>query len=227
LAARNILVGEGETCKISDFGLSRETEENVYNVKTGGKIPVRWTPPEAIHYRKFSEKSDVWSFGVLLWEVMSYGSQPYAEWGNQQVLREVDKGYRLPCPQDCPDCIYYVMMKCWDKDDKSRPKFAEIKEELEDLYKNDFVGRSKPPRKREPVKGPLEYTSIKEWLEGLKMEQYIDNFMDAGLSLKECCDLSQDDLATIGIMVPGHQNKIMTSLNAHNKQNSVANGSAE
>ena len=87
--------------------------------------------------------------------------------------------------------------------------------------------RSKPPRKREPVKGPLEYTSIKEWLEGLKMEQYIDNFTDAGLSLKECCDLSQDDLATIGIMVPGHQNKIMTSLNVHNKQNSVANGSAE
>ena len=60
---------------------------------------MRWTPPEAIHFRKFSEKSDVWSFGVLLWEVMSFGAQPYADWGNQQVLREVDKGYRLPCPE--------------------------------------------------------------------------------------------------------------------------------
>ena len=121
-----MLVDSAEVCKISDFGLSRETEENVYNVKTvsyvrtnmshhtkcgcmyrcihasldmhahthtqhahslhiislsqGGKIPVRWTPPEAIHFRKFSEKSDVWSFGVLLWEVMSYGAQPYADW---------------------------------------------------------------------------------------------------------------------------------------------------
>lgn len=60
---------------------------------------MRWTPPEAIHYRKFSEKSDVWSFGVLLWEVLSFGAQPYADWGNQQVLREVDKGYRMPCPE--------------------------------------------------------------------------------------------------------------------------------
>ena len=71
----------------------------IISLSQGGKIPVRWTPPEAIHFRKFSEKSDVWSFGVLLWEVMSYGAQPYADWGNQQVLREVDKGYRLPCPE--------------------------------------------------------------------------------------------------------------------------------
>ena len=65
----------------------------------GGKIPVRWTPPEAIHCRKFSEKSDVRSFRVLLWEEKNYSSQPYADWGNQQVLREVDKEYTLPYPQ--------------------------------------------------------------------------------------------------------------------------------
>ena len=105
------------------------------------------------------------------------------------------------------------MLKWWDKESLKRPKFAEIKEELVDLLKNNFEGRTKPPRpKRATVKGPLEYTSIHEWLSMLKMEQYLTNFQNAGLTLEDCCDLSEDTLEELGVTVAGHCNKIMNSV---------------
>lgn len=87
-------------CKIADFGLSREIEsrtEGTYTTK-GGKIPVRWTAPEAIAFRKFTTASDVWSFGIVCWEVMSYGERPYWNWSNQDVIKSIEKAYRLPAP---------------------------------------------------------------------------------------------------------------------------------
>lgn len=101
LAARNILVDKDLKCKVADFGLSREIEgtntEGVYWTK-GGKIPVRWTAPEAITHTKFTCSSDVWSFGVVMWEVMSYGERPYWNWSNTDVIKAVDKGFRLFIP---------------------------------------------------------------------------------------------------------------------------------
>uniref|UniRef100_A0A2C9JX64 Protein kinase domain-containing protein n=1 Tax=Biomphalaria glabrata TaxID=6526 RepID=A0A2C9JX64_BIOGL len=101
LAARNILVNENLVCKVADFGLSREIEsdttEGAYTT-TGGKIPVRWTAPEAIAFRKFTSASDVWSYGVVMWEIVSYGERPYYNWSNQDVIKAVEKGYRLPPP---------------------------------------------------------------------------------------------------------------------------------
>ncbi|XP_064820262.1 ephrin type-A receptor 4a-like, partial [Oncorhynchus masou masou] len=106
LAARNILVDEGLVCKVSDFGLSRVLEDHpepAYNTM-GDKVPVRWTAPEAITYRKFSSASDVWSYGIVMWEVMSYGERPYWEMSNQDddVILSIEERYRLSVPMDCP-----------------------------------------------------------------------------------------------------------------------------
>ncbi|GJQ80538.1 hypothetical protein Trydic_g10090, partial [Trypoxylus dichotomus] len=94
LAARNVLVNSQLVCKIADFGLSREIEsatEGAYTTR-GGKIPVRWTAPEAIAFRKFTSASDVWSMGIVCWEVMSYGERPYWNWSNQDVIKSIEKG---------------------------------------------------------------------------------------------------------------------------------------
>ncbi|EDO33735.1 predicted protein, partial [Nematostella vectensis] len=102
----------------------------------GGKIPVRWTAPEAIRYRKFSSASDVWSYGILLWEIMSFGERPYWTWDNFQVMDRVEGGYRLPAPMKCPKVIHNLMLDCWDKEKTSRPKFADIVRRLDEVIRS-------------------------------------------------------------------------------------------
>uniref|UniRef100_I3J8H6 receptor protein-tyrosine kinase n=1 Tax=Oreochromis niloticus TaxID=8128 RepID=I3J8H6_ORENI len=128
LAARNILVNSNLVCKVSDFGLSRVLEDDPEAAYTtrGGKIPIRWTAPEAIAYRKFTSASDVWSYGIVMWEVMSYGERPYWEMSNQDVIKAVEESYRLPGPMDCPEALYHLMMDCWQRERSNRPKFDEI-----------------------------------------------------------------------------------------------------
>lgn len=134
LAARNVLVNAQLVCKIADFGLSREIENacDAYTTR-GGKIPVRWTAPEAIAFRKFTSTSDVWSYGVVLWEVMSYGERPYWNWSNQDVIKSIEKGYRLPAPMDCPEALYQLMLDCWQKQRTHRPTFASVVLTLDNL----------------------------------------------------------------------------------------------
>lgn len=101
----------------------------------GGKIPVRWTAPEAIAFRKFTSASDVWSFGIVVWEVMSYGERPYWNWSNQDVIKSIEKGYRLPAPMDCPETIYQLMLDCWQKERTHRPVFLSIVKTLDKLIR--------------------------------------------------------------------------------------------
>uniref|UniRef100_A0A3Q3GUU2 receptor protein-tyrosine kinase n=1 Tax=Labrus bergylta TaxID=56723 RepID=A0A3Q3GUU2_9LABR len=138
LAARNILVNSNLVCKVSDFGLSRVLEDDPEAAYTtrGGKIPIRWTAPEAIAYRKFTSASDAWSYGIVLWEVMSYGERPYWEMSNQDVIKAVDEGYRLPPPMDCPATLYQLMLDCWQKERNNRPKFEQIVSILDKLIRN-------------------------------------------------------------------------------------------
>ncbi|XP_065900392.1 uncharacterized protein [Dysidea avara] len=126
LAARNILVSESVTCKIADFGMSRDLLDENYYVTSGGKIPVKWTAPEAIHYRKYSGQSDVWSYGIVLYEIWSLGCEPYEWLTIVETVEKVDTGYRLPPPPGCPRAIYRVMIKCWNPEPKSRPQFGQI-----------------------------------------------------------------------------------------------------
>ncbi|XP_044594161.1 tyrosine-protein kinase transmembrane receptor Ror isoform X1 [Cotesia glomerata] len=137
LAARNCLVGENLTVKISDFGLSRDIySSDYYRVQSKSLLPVRWMPPESILYGKFTTESDVWSFGVVLWEIYSYGLQPYYGYNNQEVIDMIRSRQLLPCPEDCPTMIYSLMIECWHEVANRRPQFPEIHHRLHNWYVN-------------------------------------------------------------------------------------------
>ncbi|XP_041043965.1 tyrosine-protein kinase SRK2 [Carcharodon carcharias] len=141
LAARNVLVGENNICKIADFGLARvfiTDDENVYEAREGTRFPVKWTAPEAIHSNKFSIKSDVWSFGILLYEIITFGKMPYPGMTNYQVIQELGKGYRMPCPSECPPALYEIMLDCWKDKDFERPTFETLQWKLEDFFETDL-----------------------------------------------------------------------------------------
>ncbi|XP_071625867.1 tyrosine-protein kinase transmembrane receptor Ror isoform X1 [Temnothorax longispinosus] len=148
LAARNCLVGDNLTVKISDFGLSRDIySSDYYRVQSKSLLPVRWMPPESILYGKFTTESDVWSFGVVLWEIYSYGLQPYYGYNNQEVIDMIRSRQLLPCPEDCPTMIYSLMIECWHEVANRRPQFPEIHHRLHNWYINqtylsDFCNES-------------------------------------------------------------------------------------
>ncbi|XP_071767125.1 tyrosine-protein kinase Fer isoform X2 [Centroberyx gerrardi] len=135
LAARNCLVGDGSVLKISDFGMSRQEDDGVYSSSGLKQIPIKWTAPEALNYGRYSSESDVWSYGILLWETFSLGVCPYPGMTNQQAREQVEKGYRMACPQRCPDEVYKVMQRCWQYNPEERPKFADLQRDLATIKK--------------------------------------------------------------------------------------------
>ncbi|XP_033120717.1 tyrosine-protein kinase CSK-like [Anneissia japonica] len=122
LAARNILISEEDVAKVSDFGLARDVNLNT----EVGKIPIKWTAPEALRKNNFSVKSDVWSYGILLWELYSYGRVPYPRVPLAEVLTHVEKGYRMEAPEGCPEFIYRIMRETWELNPQKRPSFKTI-----------------------------------------------------------------------------------------------------
>ncbi|XP_075729862.1 tyrosine-protein kinase Src42A isoform X2 [Rhipicephalus microplus] len=136
LAARNILVGDANVVKIADFGLARLIKggQDEYEARVGARFPIKWTAPEAANYSKFSIKSDVWSFGILLTELVTYGRIPYPGMTNAEVLHQVEHGYRMPCPPGCPPALYEIMLETWHKDPMKRPTFETLQWKLEDFF---------------------------------------------------------------------------------------------
>ena len=134
LAARNILVSEGNICKVADFGLARLISDNEYTAREGAKFPIKWTAPEAALYGRFTIKSDIWSFGVLLTELVTRGRIPYPGMTNAEVLKAVENGYRMPCPYQCPEPLYNIMLHCWMPEPEERPTFEFLKFRLEDFF---------------------------------------------------------------------------------------------
>ena len=133
LSARNVLVGEGNVCKVADFGLAQHIQGDIYNAPEGAKLPIKWTAPEAILYNCFSIKSDVWSFGVTMYEVVTKGRFPYPGMTNTETSEQVLKGYRMPKPDGCPDALYEIILSCWKDEAKSRPTFDSLKSALQNL----------------------------------------------------------------------------------------------
>ncbi|XP_024134478.1 ephrin type-B receptor 3 isoform X3 [Oryzias melastigma] len=239
LAARNILVNSNLVCKVSDFGLSRFLEDDptdptytssLYFMLTysfaypqGGKIPIRWTAPEAIAYRKFTSASDVWSYGIVMWEVMSYGERPYWDMSNQDVINAVEQDYRLPPPMECPTALHQLMLDCWVKERNLRPKFTQIVATLDKLIRNaaslkvvtnstQSTGVSQPLLDR-CVPDYTTFTTVGDWLDAIKMSRYRDNFVNAGFaSFDLVAQMTAEDLLRIGVTLAGHQKKILGSI---------------
>uniref|UniRef100_W5LC30 receptor protein-tyrosine kinase n=1 Tax=Astyanax mexicanus TaxID=7994 RepID=W5LC30_ASTMX len=225
LAARNILVNSNLVCKVSDFGLSRVLEDDPEAAYTtrGGKIPIRWTAPEAIAYRKFTSASDVWSYGIVLWEVMSYGERPYWEMSNQDVIKAVDEGYRLPPPMDCPAALYQLMLDCWQKDRNNRPKFEQIVSILDKLIRNPSSLKITANTASRPVNLLLDRNStdmtsfgtMGDWLETVRTLPCKEAF--SGVSYSSCDTLpktSAEDFKKVGVTIVGPQKKIVSSIKA-------------
>ncbi|KFP21242.1 Proto-oncogene tyrosine-protein kinase ROS [Egretta garzetta] len=140
LAARNCLVSEKEyetssrVVKIGDFGLARDIYKNDYYRKRGeGLLPVRWMAPESLIDGVFTNRSDVWAFGVLVWETLTLGQQPYPGFSNTEVLHHVRSGGRLESPNNCPDDLCHLMARCWAQEPHNRPTFSHIQDKLQEI----------------------------------------------------------------------------------------------
>nr|XP_027203646.1 probable serine/threonine-protein kinase tsuA [Dermatophagoides pteronyssinus] len=142
LAARNCLVGEDYQVKVADFGLARLMGDDTYTARAGAKFPIKWTAPEGLAYNKFTTKSDVWAFGVLLWEIATYGMAPYPGIELSDVYHKLENGYRMQCPDGCPQPIYDLMKKCWNWEPTHRPTFEYLYRTLFAMYQTCASGYS-------------------------------------------------------------------------------------
>ncbi|XP_026162641.1 ephrin type-A receptor 2a [Mastacembelus armatus] len=223
LAARNVLVNSNLECKVSDFGLSRVLEDDAEGTYTtrGGKIPIRWTAPEAIAYRKFTSASDVWSFGIVMWEVMAFGERPYWDMSNHEVMKAINEAFRLPAPMDCPSAIYQLMLQCWQHDRATRPRFSDIVNILDKLLRSpeslktiaDFDPRVSIRLPSTSGSDGTMFRSVPEWLESIKMSQYNESFARAGIvTMEQVLALRHEDIRNIGVRLPGHMKRIAYSI---------------
>ncbi|CAM4601339.1 unnamed protein product [Leuciscus chuanchicus] len=176
LAARNVLVKSPNHIKITDFGLARllDADEKEYNAD-GGKMPIKWMALECIHYRKFTHQSDVWSYGVTIWELMTFGGKPYDGIPTREIPDLLEKGERLPQPPICTIDVYMVMVKCWMIDADSRPRFKELAAE--------FCRMARDPQRYLVIQGDdrmkLPSPNDSKFFQSLLDEEELEDLMDA------------------------------------------------
>ncbi|XP_061481850.1 protein-tyrosine kinase 2-beta isoform X2 [Rhineura floridana] len=159
IAVRNVLVSSPECVKLGDFGLSRYIEDDEYYKASVTRLPIKWMAPESINFRRFTSASDVWMFAVCMWEILSFGKQPFFWLENKDVIGVLEKGDRLPKPDACPPILYALMTRCWDYDPSDRPKFKELVCSLSDIYQmekeiareQERNNRHRPPKIMEPT----------------------------------------------------------------------------
>ncbi|XP_021482670.1 ephrin type-A receptor 10 isoform X2 [Meriones unguiculatus] len=223
LAARRVLVSSGLVCKISGFGRGpRDRAEAVYTTMSG-RSPALWAAPETLQFGHFSSASDVWSFGIVMWEVMAFGERPYWDMSGQDVIKAVEDGFRLPPPRNCPSLLHRLMLDCWQKDPGERPRFSQIHSILSKM------GQEPEPPKcaaatclRPPT--PLadrtfsafpSFGSVGAWLEALDLCRYKDNFSAAGYgSLEAVAEMTAQDLGNLGISSTEHREALLSGISA-------------
>ncbi|XP_043394971.1 focal adhesion kinase 1 isoform X7 [Chelonia mydas] len=137
IAARNVLVSSTDCVKLGDFGLSRYMEDSTYYKASKGKLPIKWMAPESINFRRFTSASDVWMFGVCMWEILMHGVKPFQGVKNNDVIGRIENGERLPMPPNCPPTLYSLMTKCWAYDPSRRPRFTELKAQLSTILEEE------------------------------------------------------------------------------------------
>ncbi|XP_021169115.2 protein-tyrosine kinase 2-beta [Fundulus heteroclitus] len=138
IAVRNILVASAECVKLGDFGLSRYIDEQEYYKASVSRLPIKWMAPESINFRRFTSSSDVWMFGVCVWEIFSMAQQPFFWLENGQVINQLESGVRLQKPQTCPPTIYGLLTRCWAYEPHSRPTFGELVRSFSEIHKMEL-----------------------------------------------------------------------------------------
>ncbi|KAI4549751.1 hypothetical protein MG293_002081 [Ovis ammon polii] len=223
LAARRVLVSSELVCKISGFGRGpRDRAEAVYTTMSG-RSPALWAAPETLQFGHFSSASDVWSFGVVMWEVMAFGERPYWDMSGQDVIKAVEDGFRLPPPRNCPSPLHRLMLACWQKDPGERPRFSQIHGLLSKMMQDP-----EPPKcadttcARPPT--PLadrafstfpSFGSVGAWLEALDLGRYKDSFAAAGYgSLEAVAAMTDQDLVSLGISSVEHREDLLSGISA-------------
>ncbi|XP_063784448.1 tyrosine-protein kinase ITK/TSK [Pseudophryne corroboree] len=138
LAARNCLVGESSVVKVSDFGMTRFVLDDQYTSSAGTKFPIKWSAPEVFRYARYSSKSDVWAFGVLVWEIFSEGKTPFEHLSNSDAVEEISAGLRLFKPKLASEKIYKLMNSCWQEMPEMRPTFCCLMREITDIVESEM-----------------------------------------------------------------------------------------
>ncbi|XP_053389075.1 epidermal growth factor receptor-like, partial [Mercenaria mercenaria] len=204
LAARNILVQSAAQVKITDFGLAKllDFKEDEFQ-SAEEKVPVRWLAPESLQSRIYSHKSDVWSYGVTLWEMFTYGKRPYEKSQNRDVLSLIEKGDRLPQPDICTIDVYMIMIKCWMYNAENRPSFKELAE--------DFSKMARDPGRYLVIQGD----------EMMKTPTQLDSINDLDLEMDACAD-GPEKLITADNYI-----KIESRVQLHEKCNETTSAPAE
>ncbi|XP_064091758.1 uncharacterized protein LOC135205295 isoform X2 [Macrobrachium nipponense] len=147
IAARNVLVYSHDCVKLADFGLSRWVEEQSYYKASKGKLPIKWMAPESINFRRFTSASDVWMFGVCMWEILMLGVKPFQGIKNNDVIKRIDNGERLALPANCPPRLYSLMSMCWTYEPSKRPSFKDIKEALSEILREERMQQHETMRR--------------------------------------------------------------------------------
>ncbi|KAL2081573.1 hypothetical protein ACEWY4_023426 [Coilia grayii] len=211
LAARNVLVKSPNHIKITDFGLARllDADEKEYNAD-GGKMPIKWMALECIHYRKFTHQSDVWSYGVTIWELMTFGGKPYDGIPTREIPDLLEKGERLPQPPICTIDVYMVMVKCWMIDADSRPRFKELA--------GEFCRMARDPQRYLVIQGDdrmkLPSPNDSKFFQSLLDEEELEDLMDA-----------EEYLVPHGINVPPLAYTLRTRMDSNRNQFVCQDGS--
>ncbi|XP_053124633.1 ephrin type-A receptor 10 isoform X2 [Hemicordylus capensis] len=226
LTAHKVFVSGNLVCKISGFRpFTAGKVETVFST-LGGKSLALWLAPEAVQHGRFSSASDVWSFGIVMWEVMSYGERPYWDMSNQDVIKAIEDGFRLPAPVNCQPALHQLMLDCWQKDCGERPTFSHLHSTLGKMLQNPEPLQSTlcPYNRTLALPSPLaecsfstfpSFSSVGEWLEAIEMSRYKDSFVAAGYCyLDSVARMTVQDVLSLGITSLGHQQAILSGIQA-------------
>ncbi|XP_068943525.1 ephrin type-B receptor 6 isoform X4 [Petaurus breviceps papuanus] len=219
----NVLRLEGVVTKSQPLMVLTELMENgpLDSFLRSSQPPLRWAAPEVLTHGKFTTASDVWSFGILMWEVMSYGERPYWDMNDQEVLNAIEQEFRLPPPPGCPNGLHLLMLDTWQQDSAQRPHFDQMVAALDKMIRKPEmlqaggVHRGRPSQiLLSPV--TLDFSSLETpqaWLAAIGMECYQDSFSKVGLcSFNEVAQLGLEDMPALGITLAGHQKKLLHNI---------------
>ncbi|XP_039288327.1 proto-oncogene tyrosine-protein kinase receptor Ret [Nilaparvata lugens] len=207
LAARNVLVASGKVCKISDFGLTRDIYmDETYLKRSKGKVPVKWMALESLSDQIYTIKSDVWGFGILLWELVTMGSSPYPGIAVQNLFFLLKSGYRMEKPTKCSDKLYDIMTSCWFENPSQRPTFHQLEHSLETMLEDG-----------------IDYLELDTWFASNRL--YFSDLLqkDTTLDSGNSSDTENANNAFEGVAEAMQQNKILNDKTSDNKGTDSAN----